>query len=88
MKYLLFGLLKVLEVLAVVFIPYWLGKFVLKVWLDSKEDNGFVRWMFGIFSLAVGVLIIPFFCTLIHMIIVCIPGWLELNWIIVNKILG
>ena len=82
MKYLLFGLLKVLEVSAVVFVPYWLGVFVVKVTKGELFDDGKISTWVG------GFLLISFSALIIGGIATLVPGWFKLNWIIVNKIVG
>ena len=82
MKYLLFGLLKVGEVIGIVFVPYWLGVLSLKI----TKDGGIIKEKFTIW--VIGLIILFFLAVVIASTIFLVPYWVKLNWDIVNKIVG
>jgi len=46
MRIVIFILLKIIEIVVLIFVPYWLGKLV--------GESGFVAWMAGLFCLVIG----------------------------------
>lgn len=80
MKILLFIALKIIEVGGLIFIPYWIGKFMEKYVLPAVlKDNKFTTYLHGLASL----IIVPFVILIVSLIV----EFCKMNWNIVNQII-
>lgn len=77
-------ILKIVEVAAIIFIPYFLGKFtILKIIAFDDITTLFIIWFLGFYGLLV-IIVIPF---IVIAIIFLISKWFKLNSKLINKII-
>jgi hypothetical protein len=84
MKYVLFILLKVLEVSVVVFVPYLIGKYC-RIIFDFDSDKVTDDWCRGFITI---LILIGIGLGVYSWIFCVIPNWIILNWSLVSKIIG
>jgi hypothetical protein len=86
MRILIFILLKLIEISAIVFVPYWIGVLVWKISGFRKDDNFLKNWLFGFAHLILIVLVIFAIFALYYF------GFFKLlidtNWHLAGRILG
>lgn len=78
LKILLFIALKVLEISAIVFVPYWVGRLAYKICRTTRKEYSLPYW-------PMGVIIILSTMILIVITDVLIIPWFQANWQLVER---